>query len=56
MALLAFVLAAIQFALIAFGVDVFDIGPTRELAVGLFLVALGLAAPGALVVYGRRGG
>ena len=56
MAFVAFVLAAIQFALISFGVDVFDIGVQREIAVGLFLVALGLAAPGALVFYGRRGG
>ena len=56
MALLAFLLAAIQFALIAFGVDVFDIGATRELAAGLFLVALGLLLPGALTyVEGRRG-
>lgn len=56
MALLAFLLAAIQFALIGLGVDVFDIGTTRELAVGLFLIALGLLLPGAVTFYGTRCG
>lgn len=56
MAFVAFLLAAIQFALIAFGVDVFDIGALREVAGGLFLVALGLALPGTLALYESRRG
>lgn len=51
MAFVAFLLAAIQFALIAFGVDVFDVGAIREVAGGLFLVALGLLLPGAVTLY-----
>lgn len=56
MALLAFVLAAIQFALVAFGVDFPTDVPLENVAVGLFLVTLGLILPGAITLYeGRRG-
>ncbi|HVE35394.1 MAG TPA: hypothetical protein VNC18_17645 [Gemmatimonadaceae bacterium] len=55
MAFLAFVLAAIEFALVAFGVDFPADSAIENLAAGLFLVALGLALPGVLTVYHSRG-
>lgn len=56
MALVAFVLAAVEFALIAFGVDFPTESALENVAVGLFLVTLGLILPGALVLYeGRKG-
>ena len=48
MALLAFVLAAIQFALVALGVDFPQDSAIENLAVGLFLLALGFLLPGAV--------
>lgn len=56
MAFVAFLLAAIQFALVGFGVDFPTDNPLKNLAAGLFLVALGLLLPGAVAVYERRSG
>lgn len=51
MSAVAFLLAAIQFALVGFGVEFPTDSPLRNLAAGLFLVALGLVLPGAVAVY-----
>lgn len=56
MALVAFVLAAVEFALVAFGVDFPQESALENVAAGLFLVALGLATPGAFTLYGSRKG
>jgi hypothetical protein len=54
MAALAFLLAAIEFALVGFGVEFPADNAVRNLAAGLFLVALGLLLPGAIVLYRER--
>jgi hypothetical protein len=51
---IAFVLAAIVFALVGLGVDFPTANADRNLAAGLFLVALGLLLPGAIVLYETR--
>lgn len=54
MAVLAFLLAAIQFALVALGAEFPAESALRNLGTGLFLVALGLLLPGAVVLYRER--
>ena len=54
MAAPAFLLAAIQFALVGFGVAFPTDHVDRNLAAGLFLVSLGFVIPGALVLYDAR--
>lgn len=54
MAVLAFVLAAIEAALVAFGVAFPADSPVENLAVVLFLIALGLLLPGAVAYIETR--
>lgn len=54
MALLAFVLAAIQAALVALGVDFPAQAPIRNVGVCLFLLALGFCLPGAVAFVSAR--
>jgi len=53
-AFVAFILAAIEAALVAFGVDFPANQPVENLAVVLFLIALGLCLPGAITLYHER--
>ena len=50
MNLVLYVLAAVQFALVALGVDFPLDGPIENLAVGLFLVTIAPLAPGAVAL------
>lgn len=54
MAALAFVLAAIEAALVALGVDFPAEAPLENLAIVLFLIALGLLLPGAVAFIETR--
>lgn len=54
MAVLAFILACIEAALIALGVDFPADAPVENLAVVLFLIALGLLLPGAVAFAAER--
>lgn len=56
MALVAFVLAAVEFALVAFGVDFPQESALENVAAGLFLLTLGFLLPGAVGFYESRKG
>jgi hypothetical protein len=53
-AFLAFLGAALVFVLVAFGVSFPTDETARNLAAGLFLLALGLLLPGAITLYTER--
>lgn len=56
MAFVAFLAAAIVFVLVAFGVAFPTEEAVRNVAAGLFLLALGLLLPGAVAFYDARRG
>lgn len=54
MAFVAFLLAAFQFLLVGFAVAFPTDSAVRNIAAGLFLVAVGLLLPGAVALYDER--